>query len=252
MFIDTHAHLCDEAFDADRHELACALPQMGVQKVVEIACDPATFLFSLEFAKEHPNVHIAFGIHPEYAHTCTEADFGFLRECLAHEKAVALGEIGLDYHWQPETREQQIEVFKRQLSIAKELDKPVSLHIRDAFGDCMEILEEFGPYKGVMHCFSGSAEIAKRCVSLGYHIAFGGALTFKNNRRGVEAAAAVPLDRLLIETDCPYMAPEPFRGKRCDPSMVGRACEKMAEIKGISLEEMAAITTLNAQKLFGI
>lgn len=252
MFIDTHAHLCDEAFDLDRKQLVSELPQRGVEKVIEIACDPATFLFSLEFAKEQPNVYIAFGIHPEYAHTCVEGDFELLKECLAYQKTVALGEIGLDYHWQLEYSREQIAVFRRQMQMARELDMPVSLHIREAFGDCMEVLEEVGPYKGVMHCFSGSAEIAKRCVDLGYHIAFGGALTFKNNRRGVEAAAAVPLDRLLIETDCPYMAPEPYRGKRCDPGMVGRACERMAEIKGISLEEMAEITTNNAKKLFGI
>ena len=176
-----------------------------------------------------------------------------LGEYLKHTKCVALGEIGLDYYWKPYHREKQLELFRRQLDMAIERDMPVSMHIREAYGDCMEVLESYGGrIKGVMHCFSGSAEIAERCAGLGLYIAFGGALTFRSNKKGPTACAATPIDRLLTETDCPYMAPEPHRGERNDPGSIPAICRKMAEIKGVSEGEMERAAEENAERLFGL
>lgn len=253
MYIDTHAHLTDAAFDGDRRELIARLAEGGVGKIIEISCDPKDFAASSELAEKNPGIYLAFGIHPEFAESYTESDIAALEKYLKHEKCVALGEIGLDYHWKPYDREKQLELFRRQLDMAVERDMPVSMHIREAYGDCMEVLEGYnGRLRGVMHCFSGSAETAERCVGLGLYIAFGGALTFKSNKKGPAACAATPLDRLLTETDCPYMAPEPRRGERNDPGSVPVICRKMAEIKGISPEEMERAAEENAERLFGL
>lgn len=253
MYIDTHAHLTDAAFDGDRRELIARLAESGVGKIIEISCDPRDFAASSELAEKNPGIYLAFGIHPEFAESYTESDIAALEKYLKHEKCVALGEIGLDYHWKPYDREKQLELFRRQLDMAVERDMPVSMHIREAYGDCMEVLEGYnGRLRGVMHCFSGSAETAERCVGLGLYIAFGGALTFKSNKKGPAACAATPLDRLLTETDCPYMAPEPRRGERNDPGSVPVICRKMAEIKGISPEEMERAAEENAERLFGL
>lgn len=252
MLIDTHAHLCDEAFDPDRHELTAALPENGVEKVIEIACDPNGFDRAKELAETHPHVYLNFGIHPEFASQWADEDLTFLYDYLRHPKCVAIGEIGLDYYWEPYDKAAQIKLFRRQLDMALELDMPVSMHIREAYGDAMEVLEDYPGLKGVMHCFSGSAEIAERCVKKGLYVAFGGSLTFKNNKKGPAAAAVVPLDRLLVETDCPYMAPTPHRGKRCEPAMTAITCEFLANIKGIAPDELARITSENAGRLFGV
>lgn len=252
MLIDTHAHLCDEAFDEDREALIQGLEAKGVAKVIEIACDPVGFSKAAGLADRQDGIYLAFGIHPESASTWADRDISFLLESLKHPKCVALGEIGLDYHWEPYDRDAQRRLFCRQLDMAMELSMPVSMHIRDAYGDAMEILKDYPGLNGVMHCFSGSAEIAARCVEMGLYVAFGGSLTFRNNKKGPAAAAAVPLDRLLIETDCPYMAPEPHRGERCDPSMTAYVCRRLAEIKGISHEEMEQIAWDNAVELFGV
>lgn len=253
MYIDTHAHLTDSAFDGDRQELIGRLAEGGVGKIIEISCDPKDFAASAELAEKNPGIYLAFGIHPEFAENYTEGDLAALENYLKHPRCVALGEIGLDYHWKPYHREKQLELFRRQLDMAIERDMPVSLHIREAYGDCMEVLEGYnGRLRGVMHCFSGSAEIAERCVGLGLYIAFGGALTFKNNKKSPAACAATPIDRLLTETDCPYMAPEPHRGERNDPGSIPRICRKMAEIKGISEGEMEKAARENAERLFGV
>ncbi|MBQ4611540.1 MAG: TatD family hydrolase [Clostridia bacterium] len=252
MLMDTHAHMCDEAFDVDRDEVIRGLGQRGVAKVIEIACDPAGFDKAVELADRHDNIYLAFGIHPEYASQWADKDIAFLREYLRHPRCVALGEIGLDYYWEPYDKAAQIKLFCRQLDMAAELSLPVSLHVREGYGDAVEILSGYPGTRGVMHCFSGSAEMAERCVKLGLYVAFGGAVTFKNNKKGPAAAAAVPLDRLLVETDCPYMAPEPHRGKRCDPAMTRLVCEKLAAIKGVSVPELERITGENAARLFGI
>lgn len=252
MLIDTHAHLCDGAFDADREELIAGLRERGVSKVIEIACDPAGFDAAADLAGRHENVYLAFGIHPEYAGEWADKDISFLHEYLRHPKCVALGEIGLDYYWEPYDREAQLRLFRRQLDMGAELGIPVSMHIREGYGDAMEVLSEYPGIKGVMHCFSGSAEIAERCVRMGLYVAFGGALTFKNNKKAPAAAAVVPPDRLLIETDCPYMAPEPHRGKRCEPAMTALTCARLAAIKGMEPAEMERIAAENAARLFGI
>lgn len=252
MLIDTHAHLCDEAFDGDREELIQGLETRGVAKVIEIACDPAGFSKAADLADRQDGIYLAFGIHPEFASVWADRDLSFLKEYLKHPRCVALGETGLDYHWEPYDRNAQMGLFRRQLDMAMELSMPVSMHIRDAYGDAMEILKDYPGLNGVMHCFSGSAEIAARCVGMGLYVAFGGSLTFKSNKKGPAAAAVVPLDRLLIETDCPYMAPEPHRGERCDPSMTAYVCHRLAEIKGISPEEMEQIAWDNATELFGV
>ena len=185
MYIDTHAHLTDGAFDHDRQELIKGLAAGGIGKIIEISCDPKDFPVSAALAEQNPGIYLAFGIHPEFAETYTEGDMAALGEYLRHPKCVALGEIGLDYYWKPYNREKQLELFRRQLDMAIERDMPVSMHIREAYGDCMEVLESYGGrIKGVMHCFSGSAEIAERCAGLGLYIAFGGALTFRSNKKG--------------------------------------------------------------------
>ncbi len=252
MLTDTHAHLCDGAFDGDREEVIGAFREQGVKTVIEIACNPADFDKAKDLADRHDCIYLNFGIHPEYASQWADADLSFIRDYLKHPKCVAIGEIGLDYYWEPYDRNAQIKLFRRQLDMAVELDMPVSMHIREAYGDAMDILADYPNLKGVMHCFSGSAEIAERCVKMGLYVAFGGSLTFKNNKKGPAAAAAVPLDRLLLETDCPYMAPVPHRGKRCLPSMTAITCEKLAEIKGIDPAGMELIAAENAKRLFGI
>lgn len=252
MLIDTHAHMCDEAFDADRDEVIWGLAERGVAKVIEIACDPAGFDKAADLANRHEKLYLAFGIHPEYASQWADKDISFLRQYLKHPKCVALGEIGLDYYWEPYDRDAQIKLFRRQLDMAMELSVPVSMHIREGYGDAMDILADYPDIRGVMHCFSGSAEIAERCVKMGLYVAFGGAVTFKNNKKGPAAAAVVPLDKLLIETDCPYMAPEPYRGKRCDPAMTVLTRDKLASIKDMNPAELERITAENAGRLFGV
>ena len=253
MYIDTHAHLTDGAFDHDRQGLIKGLAAGGIGKIIEISCDPKDFPASAALAEQNPGIYLAFGIHPEFAETYTEGDMAALGEYLKHPKCVALGETGLDYYWKPYNREKQLELFRRQLDMAIERDMPVSMHIREAYGDCMEVLESYGGrIKGVMHCFSGSAEIAERCAGLGLYIAFGGALTFRSNKKGPAACAATPIDRLLTETDCPYMAPEPFRGRRNDPGKLCRMAEKLAQIRGLTVAEIHAITMENGKNLYHI
>ena len=252
MLIDTHAHLCDQAFEDDRDEVILGFREQGVSKVIEIACNPAEFDKAKDLADRHECIYLNFGIHPEYASDWADKDISFLREYLRHPKCVAMGEIGLDYYWEPYDKAAQIRLLRRQLDMAAELDIPVSLHIRDAYGDAMEVLADYPNLKGVMHCFSGSAEIAERCVKMGLYVAFGGSLTFKNNKKAPAAASVVPLDRLLLETDCPYMAPVPHRGKRCHPAMTAITCDRLAEIKGIDPAEMERIAAENAKRLFGV
>ncbi len=253
MYFDTHAHLCDERFDADRDAVVSGLPQSGVDLVVEVACSGEEFQGVATLAKKHPFVYVAYGIHPHNVAKASEDDLLEIRRRMGDKKTVAIGEIGLDYYYDFAPRELQKAWFDRQLTLARELDVPVILHIRDAYGDCMDILKAHRDgLKGVMHCFSGSAQIAKECVNLGLYIAFGGAITFHNARKVVEAAAAVPLNRLLIETDCPYMTPVPFRGERNDPAKICYTCAKLSEIHSMEPEAMAALTQKNGKRLFGI
>lgn len=245
---ESHAHFDDERYNEDRDELIASLPQKGIEAVVNIGADMKGSRATMQYVDKYPFVYGAVGVHPEYAN---DVDYNALREFSRHPKIVAIGEIGLDYHYEGYNREEQITAFKKQLELAKQVNLPVIIHSRDATKDTLDILKEYKP-KGVVHCFSGSAETALEIIKLGMYIGFTGVITFKNASRAIEALKVIPLDKLLCETDCPYMAPEPHRGKRNDPSLLCHIIEKMASVKGVSPQEMADITNQNARKLFNI
>lgn len=248
---DSHAHYDSEAFNDDRKELLNALPEQGVCGIINCGTDIASSLKSLEFADEFPFVYAACGIHPHEAEACKDGYISVLRNLCSDEKCVAVGEIGLDYHYDFSPRDTQKKVFEEQLILAKELDLPVIVHDREAHEDTLEFLKKYRP-KGVVHCFSGSAEMAKEIVKLGMYIGLGGAVTFKNARRPLEVAAVVPDNKLLIETDCPYMTPVPFRGKRNDSSYIPYAAEAIASVKGVTAQVVLDLTRKNANTLFGL
>lgn len=250
-FIDSHAHYDAEQFDADRDELLNRLHSEGVRNIVNMGCNLERSRLSVEYAEKYPFMYAAVGIHPEDVEG-TPADYlDILKKWAVLPKTVAIGEIGLDYHYEGYDPALQQRIFREQLDLAERLCLPVVIHSRDAAEDTMSILRERGgKVNGVMHCFSGSAETAKQVLALGLNISFTGVLTFKNARRAIEALEAVPLDRLMLETDCPYMAPEPNRGKRCDSGMIAHIIEKIAELKGVSPELVAKQTTENTLKLF--
>ena len=252
MFIDSHTHYNDHAFDADREELLRRLPAAGIEKVVNIGDSLSASRTCLEMAEKYPFMYAAVGIHPEHAAEMDEGAIEALRTMAAHEKAVAIGEIGLDYYYDDVPRDVQKEAFRRQLRLAKSIGKPVVIHDRDAHGDCLSILKEEGIDEGVMHCFSGSVEFMREIVRLGLYVALGGVVTYKNARHTVDVAREVPQERLLLETDCPYLSPVPNRGKRNSSENLPYTAEKIAEIRGMSLEEIAVVTTENAKRLFGI
>ena len=249
---DSHGHYTESAFDNDRKELLEALPLRGVKNIVTVAASLEDCPKILDIVSEYDYIYGALGVHPEAA-DYTPEDFLQKLEVFIKSsgKIKALGEIGLDYHYENYSRERQIYLFKTQLELAKKLDLPVIIHSRNASADTMEILREYKP-RGVVHCFSGSAETAREVISLGMYISFTGVLTFKNAKKAHKALEEVPLDRLMLETDCPYMAPEPFRGQRCDSSMIDKIAAKAGEIKGKTAQEMLDITCKNAEKFFGI
>lgn len=253
-YFDTHTHLTDDRFNEDRTALLEELPKRGIAYALDVACDIKDFPKTRALTEAYPWIYGAYGIHPHYAAEVPDHYLSIVRDALSSDpKARALGEIGLDYYYDFAPKESQKRVFAEQLELAKEMKLPVVLHIRDAFGDCMDILRAHknGLY-GVMHCFSGSAEIARECVDLGLHIAFGGAVTFKNAKKPLEAAAAVPVERLLLETDCPYMTPVPYRGKRNDPSYIPLVAEKLAPLYGMTQDALMHQTKENAMKLFSV
>ena len=253
QLFDTHAHYDAEQFDTDREEILAALPQQGVALVVNPGCDIPTSRKALELATRYDYIYAAVGYHPESCAPYEESEIEILREMAKNEKVVAIGEIGLDYYWEENPpKELQQKVFRAQMKLAQELNLPVIVHDREAHADSLAIIREFPEVKGVFHCFSGSAEMAKELVKLGWMISFTGVLTYKNARKAVEAAEAVPVESIMIETDAPYMAPVPHRGKRCDSSLVVHTCEKLAEIKGITPEECAHITMENGKRFFRI
>ena len=249
---DSHAHYDDEQFAEDGEALLAALPAKGVRAVLNASTSVENCAASLALAKRHPHVYCAVGVHPDSAWQMTEQDYATLKGLFHKPKVVAVGEIGLDYHYDDASpREVQRAVFERQLSLACEAGLPVIVHDRDAHGDVLELLRRYKP-RGVLHCFSGSAEMAVEVARLGMYVGFTGVVTFKNARRAAEAARAVPRERLLIETDCPYMAPEPLRGRRSDSSMLVHTGERLAEIVGMEPQALFDLTCENACALFGI
>ena len=251
MLFDTHAHYDSRQFDADRDQVLSALPGQGVGLVVNPGCDLDSSRRAIGIAERYPFVYAAAGVHPEDCAGWQDTDVDELRSLAAHPKVVAIGEIGLDYYWKENPpREFQQRVFRAQLALARELDLPVIVHDREAHGDCLSIIREFPQVRGVFHCFSGSAEMAKELVGLGWMISFTGALTYKNARKAVEAVQAVPLDRIMIETDSPYMAPVPCRGERCHSGLARHTCQRLAELRGISPEECARITFENGTEFY--
>ncbi len=253
MLFDTHAHLDSHQFDDDRHELIASLPGQGISLVMNPGCDRASSHMAAQLAETYDFIYAAVGNHPSDAGELNDEILEEYRQmCKTHPKIKAIGEIGLDYHWNHFPKEVQHKVFRDQLALARELDLPVIVHDREAHQDCVNIVREFPEVKGVFHCYSGSAEMAKELVKLGWYIGFTGVITYKNARQSVDAAAAIPLDRIVIETDCPYMAPVPFRGQRNDPGKVFRMAEKLAEIRGLSVEEIQRITLENGKRLYRI
>ncbi len=248
---DTHSHYNDHAFDEDRDVLLASMPERGVSRILLAGCDSVDSEENLRIAERYDYVYTSVGVHPGCLDDLPSDWMDTLRRLTASEKVRAIGEIGLDYHYEPYDAVLQKEIFIAQLELAKELDLPVILHVREAMGDAMDILRKYRP-KGVMHCYSGSAETAKELIAMGMHISFTGVLTFKNARRALEALEAIPMDRLMLETDCPYMAPVPLRSKRCDSSMIAYTAEKAAEIKGMDTQALIDICCENGKKLFGI
>lgn len=244
---DTHSHYDDEKFDLIRDEILSDLPAKNVGKIITCGVNKASSYKARELSKKYDYIYFAAGIHPE--NICDGTDTEFLSELLNDKKCVALGEIGLDYHYEKESAQIQKKIFEDQLIIAKSFSKPVIIHDRDAHKDTLDLILKHRP-KGVLHCFSGSLESAKIILDAGLYIGIGGVITFKNSKKLPEIVAEIPLDRILLETDCPYLAPEPFRGRLCTSDMIKYTARKIAEIKNISYEELLKITFENAVKLF--
>lgn len=253
MLFDTHAHYDDEAFDTDREALLTAMPRRGVGRIVNPGCTVASSRTAVALAERYDHVYAAVGIHPEECGDFVPEHIDELRRMAAHEKVVAIGEIGLDYHW-PEnpSHEMQQTVLRQQLALAQELQLPVIIHDRDAHADTLAIVREFPGLQGVFHCYSGSVEMAREILAMGWYLGFDGPLTYKNARKAIAVAKEVPLDRMLIETDSPYLPPVPHRGERNDSTLVSFVCGKLAEIREISHEEMERITWENGCRFFGM
>lgn len=253
MLFDTHAHLDDGCFQEDRAQLLAGLEEKGVGLVMNPGCSLAASRNAVALAEQYPFVYAAIGSHPDAADEVNEDVLEQYRTMArASEKVKAIGEIGLDYYYEDIPRQIQMKAFRDQMALAAELDLPVIVHERDAHEDGMAIVREFPTVKGVFHCYSGSAEMARQLVNLGWYIGFTGVLTFKNARKAVETAATIPLDRIVLETDCPYMAPVPFRGKRNDPGYLYLMAEKLAQIRNLQPEEIARITMENGKRLYRI
>ena len=253
MLFDTHAHLDDQAFDADRSEILDALPTQGLALVMNPGCSLSSSRNADALSRQYDYLYAAVGSHPDAADEVTETVLEQYRQLVqANPKIKAIGEIGLDYHYEDIPRELQKKAFRAQMKLAEELKLPVIVHERDAHADAMEILDEFPTVTGVFHCYSGSAEMAKELVKRGWYIGFTGVLTFKNAKKAVEVAKTLPHDRLVLETDCPYMAPEPFRGKRNHPGYLYRMAEQLAQIWDLPVEQVQSITLENGKRLYRI
>lgn len=253
MLFDSHAHMDDRAFDPDREELLAGLPGKGIGFLMNPGCSLASSRNAVRLSEQYGYIYAAVGSHPDAADEVNSAVIREYKElCKLHPKIRAIGEIGLDYHYEDIPRALQLRAFRAQMALARDLGLPVIVHEREAHEDGLAVVREFPEVTGVFHCYSGSAEIARQLTAAGWYIGFTGVLTFKNARKAVEAAASLPLDRILLETDCPYMAPEPYRGRRNDPGYLFRMAEKLAEIRGLSVDAVARITLENAKRLYRI
>ena len=248
---DTHAHYDDSRFDGDRDAVLAALPEAGVELVLDPGCDLPSSRAAAALAERYGHVYAAAGIHPENCAGFQDADLAALRQLLAQPKVAAIGEIGLDYYWaENPPRDFQQMVFRKQLVLAEELDLPVIVHDREAHGDSLSIIREFPAVTGVFHCFSGSPEMAEELLKRGWYLGFDGPITYKNARRAPEVAAITPLERMVVETDAPYLSPVPVRGRRNDSRYLPHVIAKLAEWKGVTPEEMTRITCENGKRLF--
>ena len=252
MLFDTHAHYDSASFDADRKEILQNLPAQGVQLVVNPGCDAASSAAVLALSAEYSYIYAAVGWHPEEWESWNEASLAEIAEMARQPKVVAIGEIGLDYYWDKEHKELQKEMLHAQLKLAMELNLPVIMHDRESHEDCLNAVSCYPGIRGVFHCFSGSAEMAKILLRDGWHLGFDGPITYKNNKKAAEVLAVTPMDRILLETDSPYLPPVPHRGERNDSSMIPYIAAKIAEIKGVSTEAVLAAGMENGKRLFGI
>lgn len=254
MLFDTHAHLNDEKFAGEQDEVIRRARENGVSRIMNIGYNRYTIPTTLELAEKYDFIYAAVGWHPHDAKDMTDEDLAWIEELTKHPKVVALGEMGLDYYWDNSPRDVQADVFRRQIALARKVKLPIVIHDREAHQDIVEILreEKADEVGGIMHCFSGSWELAKQCLDLNFYISLGGPVTFKNAKKPKEVAEKVPLDRLLIETDSPYLTPEPYRGKRNESAYVHYVAEKIAELRNMDLEELAEVTTNNARTLLKI
>ena len=253
MIFDTHAHYDDEAFNEDRDQILSSMKDGGVGCIVNVCASVGGFGGTLELMKAYPFVYGAVGVHPDDAGIMTQDTLDEIRRLSHMEKMVAIGEIGLDYYWDNEPHEVQQKWFIRQLELAGEVKKPVIIHSREAAADTMYIMKNYAQgLGGVIHCYSYSREMAEEYVKMGFYIGIGGVVTFKNAKKLKDVAAAIPIEKIVLETDCPYMAPEPYRGKRNQSSYIRYVAEKIAELKEMSPEEVIAVTEKNARDLYGI
>ena len=253
MIFDSHAHYDSQQFDEDREELLLSMEANGVGTIVNAGASWDSVTEVVELAQKYPFMYAAVGVHPDEVGALDDERFEYMKAQCKKDKVVAVGEIGLDYYWDNESHDVQKKWFIKQLELARELDLPVIIHSRDAAADTLEIMKEYGQgLRGVIHCFSYSIELAREYVKMGYHIGIGGVVTFKNGRKLKEIAAEIPLERILLETDCPYLAPVPFRGKRNDSHYISYVAQEIAELKGISYEEVVAQTEKNGKELFQV
>ncbi len=254
MIFETHAHYDDDRFNEDRDELLRCLPEKGIGVVINSGASVESTRDTIRLAKDYPHVYAAVGVHPSEIEELDEAFFQWMKEQASWEKTVAIGEIGLDYYWdkEPNVQEKQRVWFGRQIELARETKLPIIVHSRDAAADTMQVMKEHHAEEisGVIHCYSYSKEMALEFIKMGYYIGVGGVITFKNAKKLKETVEAIPLERILLETDCPYMAPEPHRGKRNSSLYLPYVVEKIAEIKGVSIEEVERVTEANARRLF--
>jgi len=252
MYFDTHAHYCDKRFNEDRDEILGSMVDGGVSLILNSGSSLRSSKFSIEMADKYQFVYASVGVHPHDAKSMTDGTVGELEALLSHPKAVAVGEIGLDYHYDFSPRDVQRERFREQLELARRLWLPVIVHEREALQDTLDMVREYRDLTGVFHCFSGSWETAKIVLDLGWYLSFTGVITFKNARRALEAVEKMPADRIMLETDCPYMAPDPMRGQRNSSLFLPYIAAKIAEVRGVDVDEVAALTMANGKRFFGI